>query len=111
MLSFLAIRNLAVVEKVDLEFPGGFSAVTGETGAGKSVLLGALALLAGARADREAIRAGAQDLTVERPACSLRESGRRSWTPSSPLTNYLPARRASSFCGARCTARGRGGSS
>jgi DNA repair protein RecN (Recombination protein N) len=65
MLSFLAIRNLAVVEKADLEFPGGFSAVTGETGAGKSVLLGALALLAGARADREAIRAGAQELTVE----------------------------------------------
>jgi len=34
MLSFLAIRNLAVVEKADLEFPGGFCAVTGETGAG-----------------------------------------------------------------------------
>jgi len=65
MLSFLAIRNLAVVEKADLEFPGGFCAVTGETGAGKSVLLGALALLAGARADREAIRAGAEEMTIE----------------------------------------------
>ncbi|HNX04053.1 MAG TPA: DNA repair protein RecN [Opitutales bacterium] len=65
MLSFLGIRNLAVVEKADLEFPAGFNAVTGETGAGKSVLLGALGLLAGARADREAIRAGATEMSVE----------------------------------------------
>lgn len=65
MLHYLRIRNLAVVEKAELEFGCGFTAVTGETGAGKSVLLGALGLLAGRRADREAIRAGGEEMSVE----------------------------------------------
>jgi DNA repair protein RecN (Recombination protein N) len=65
MLQFLRIRNLAVVEKAELEFGGGFTAVTGETGAGKSVLLGALGLLAGRRADRDAIRTGGEEMSVE----------------------------------------------
>jgi DNA repair protein RecN (Recombination protein N) len=75
MLRFLRIRNLAVVEHAELEFGGGFTAVTGETGAGKSVLLGALGLLAGRRADREAIRSGGSEMSVEGgvviPAASL----------------------------------------
>jgi len=65
MLQFLRIRNLAVVESAELEFSAGFTAVTGETGAGKSVLLGALGLLAGKRADREAIRRGGEEMSVE----------------------------------------------
>jgi DNA repair protein RecN (Recombination protein N) len=65
MLQYLRIHNLAVVEKAELEFGPGFTAVTGETGAGKSVLLGALGLLAGRRADRDAIRSGGEDLSVE----------------------------------------------
>jgi DNA repair protein RecN (Recombination protein N) len=69
MLSFLSIRDLAVVEKVSLELSGGFVAVTGETGAGKSVILGALGLLAGRRADREAIRDGAGEAVVEGALC------------------------------------------
>ncbi len=56
MLQTLAIRNLALLESVSLEFEAGFTAVTGETGAGKSVLLGALSLLAGARVDKTIIR-------------------------------------------------------
>lgn len=56
MLQTLAIRNLALLESVSLEFDAGFTAVTGETGAGKSVLLGALSLLAGARVDKTVIR-------------------------------------------------------
>ena len=59
VLQSLRIRNLALLEEVALEFEGGFTAVTGETGAGKSILLGALSLLAGERADKTVIRQGA----------------------------------------------------
>lgn len=65
MLQYLRIRNLAVVEAAELEFGPGFTAITGETGAGKSVLLGALALLAGERADKGRIRHGSDALEVE----------------------------------------------
>ncbi len=65
MLQSLRIRNLALLEEVALDFDAGFTAVTGETGAGKSILLGALALLAGARADKGVIRQGAAATEVE----------------------------------------------
>ncbi|MBT8047858.1 MAG: DNA repair protein RecN [Xanthomonadales bacterium] len=59
MLNFLQIRNYAIVESLDLEFTRGFTCVTGETGAGKSILVDALGLLCGDRADTSAIRSGA----------------------------------------------------
>jgi DNA repair protein RecN (Recombination protein N) len=65
MLQTLRIRNLALLEEVELDFETGFTAVTGETGAGKSILLGALSLLAGARADKTIIRQGAPATEVE----------------------------------------------
>jgi len=65
MLQYLRISNLALLEKIELEFEGGFTAVTGETGAGKSVLLGALSLLAGNRAEKSIIRQGADACEVE----------------------------------------------
>jgi DNA repair protein RecN (Recombination protein N) len=65
MLQSLRIRNLALLEEVSLEFEPGFTAVTGETGAGKSILLGALSLLAGERADKTVIRQGAAAAEVE----------------------------------------------
>jgi len=65
VLQSLRIRNLALLEEVSLEFEEGFTAVTGETGAGKSILLGALSLLAGERADKTAIRQGAAAAEVE----------------------------------------------
>ena len=65
MLQSLHIRNLALLEEVALDFEGGFTAVTGETGAGKSILLGALALLAGERADKTIIRQGAPSCEAE----------------------------------------------
>ena len=65
VLQYLRIRNLALLEAVELEFGPGFTAVTGETGAGKSILLGALQLLAGARIDKTAIRQGAPAAEVE----------------------------------------------
>jgi DNA repair protein RecN (Recombination protein N) len=65
MLQSLRIRNLALLEEVELDFETGFTAVTGETGAGKSILLGALSLLAGARAEKTIIRQGAPATEVE----------------------------------------------
>lgn len=65
MLQYLKISNLALLDSVTLEFEAGFSAVTGETGAGKSVLLGALGLLSGGRADKGKIRQGTEQLGVE----------------------------------------------
>ncbi len=65
MLQSLRIRNLALLDGVELDFESGFTAVTGETGAGKSILLGALSLLAGARADKTIIRQGAEACEVE----------------------------------------------
>src|SRR5665213_2072003 len=65
MLQSLHIRNLALLEEVALDVEAGFTAVTGETGAGKSILLGALSLLAGERADKTIIRQGAAACEVE----------------------------------------------
>ena len=65
MLQSLRIRNLALLEEVALDFEAGFTAVTGETGAGKSILLGALSLLSGQRADKTIIRQGADSCEVE----------------------------------------------
>jgi len=65
MLQSIRIKNLALLDEVRLEFESGFTAVTGETGAGKSVLLGALSLLAGARTDKALVRQGQDQLEVE----------------------------------------------
>jgi DNA repair protein RecN (Recombination protein N) len=65
MLQYLKIKNLALLDEVTLELDAGFTAVTGETGAGKSVLLGALGLLSGARTDKTMIRQGTDQLEVE----------------------------------------------
>lgn len=65
MLQYIRIKNLALLDEVRLEFESGFTAVTGETGAGKSVLLGALSLLAGARTDKTLIRQGQDQLETE----------------------------------------------
>lgn len=64
-LASLRIRNLALVEDLTWEPQPGFTAITGETGAGKSVILGALTLLLGERADKSLIRKGAELCTVE----------------------------------------------
>ena len=65
MLQYLKIQNLALLQSVTLEFDPGFTSVTGETGAGKSVLLGALNLLSGARSNKEMIRQGSDKLEIE----------------------------------------------
>ncbi len=65
MLRSLRIRNLALVEELEWDLPAGFTSVTGETGAGKSIILGALKFLLGERADRGVVRAGASSAGIE----------------------------------------------
>ncbi len=65
MLTALRIKNLALVSDLTLELRPGFNAVTGETGAGKSIIIGALNLVLGERADRSLIRSGADSCSVE----------------------------------------------
>jgi len=65
MLKSLSIRNYALIESLEINFDSGFSVITGETGAGKSILLGAIGLLLGNRADNSAIREGAAKCTIE----------------------------------------------
>ena len=61
----LRIRNLALVEQLDWELAAGFNAVTGETGAGKSIIIGALKMILGERADKTVIRTGEEQCSVE----------------------------------------------
>ncbi len=65
MLTDLVVRNLALIKDLDLEIGGGFTVLTGETGAGKTMLTGAVSLLAGGRADPLLIRPGSEKATVE----------------------------------------------
>lgn len=65
MLSTLRIKNLALVADLTLDLRPGFNAITGETGAGKSIIIGALNLVLGERADRNLIRAGEESCSVE----------------------------------------------
>lgn len=65
MLSSLRVKNLALVEDVSVDFEPGLNMITGETGAGKSILVGALGLLLGGRADKSLIRVGTDTCAVE----------------------------------------------
>ena len=65
MLRSLHIRNFVLIDSLDVEFPEGLVIITGQTGAGKSILLGALGLLAGDKADPGLIREGAESCVVE----------------------------------------------
>lgn len=65
MLKNLQIENYALIEHLDIDFHTGFSVITGETGAGKSIIIGAIGLLLGQRADSKAIKAGAKRCVVE----------------------------------------------
>ena len=76
----LSIRNYAVIKEVDLSFGPGLNVLTGETGAGKSVIIGAIALLLGSRASVDLIRTGCSSLLVE---------GSFQLPPSIPLREFL----------------------
>ena len=80
MLTELRIRNFAIIEEIGLEFAEGFTVFTGETGAGKSILVDAVDLLVGGRASADLIRAGAEEAEV---------SGVFSLAPGSPVARVL----------------------
>ncbi len=65
MLKNLHIDNYALIEHLDIDFHSGFSVITGETGAGKSIILGAIGLLLGQRADTKSIKAGEKRCVIE----------------------------------------------
>ena len=65
MIRFLSIQNLAVVEKLELELHSGLTVLTGETGAGKSIVLGALNLLVGGRSTSDLVRTGEERARVQ----------------------------------------------
>ena len=69
MLKHLHIQNYALISHLDIDFGAGFSVLTGETGAGKSIILGALALVLGARADSKAITDGEDKCIIEADCC------------------------------------------
>jgi DNA repair protein RecN (Recombination protein N) len=80
VLTELRIRNFAIIEEIGLEFAEGFTVFTGETGAGKSILVDAVDLLVGGRASADLIRAGAEEAEV---------SGVFSLAPGSPIARFL----------------------
>ena len=65
MLKHLYIKNFTLIDELDIELHDGFSVITGETGAGKSIILGAIALLLGQRADSKSIKQGADKCVIE----------------------------------------------
>jgi DNA repair protein RecN (Recombination protein N) len=65
MLRYLSIRSLAVIDAVDVEFQPGLNVLTGETGAGKSIVVGAVSLLAGGRASADLVRTGEDAATIQ----------------------------------------------
>jgi len=79
MLRALAIRDYVIVEQLDLELASGFTALTGETGAGKSILVDALALATGGRADAGVVRSGAQRAEVSADFDASQSAEVREW--------------------------------
>ena len=65
MLRRLTIENIGVIDRLDIPFDDGFTVLTGETGAGKSIIINCIALVLGAKADGSMVRSGAQQARIE----------------------------------------------
>ena len=73
MLSLLHIENIAVIQSADIRFEPGFNVLTGETGAGKSIVIDAIGAVMGERTSRDLIRTGANGARVSAVFCALPE--------------------------------------
>ena len=108
MLKYLRISNLAIIDKVEVEFREGLNVLTGETGAGKSILIGALDLLMGTKASTDIIRTGEEEAYVE----GLFEADKDFRFPSdsdiqrSPEGEIVLSRRISASGRSRCSING-----
>jgi len=85
MLRFLQIRDFAIVDALDLDVAPGFTCITGETGAGKSILVGALGLLCGERADSSNIRSGADRTELSAEFTLLPDHPAHAWLCAAEL--------------------------
>ena len=74
MLTNLHVQNLAIIDEIDIQFKEGLTVITGETGAGKSLIIDAINLLIGAKASPSLVRAGATKATIEGVFDNLNES-------------------------------------
>ena len=98
MLELLHIENIAIIERADILFGRGFNALTGETGAGKSIVIDALGAVLGQRTSRELIRTGAEkafvSATFSAVPADLPGLAENGFTPEEDGTQYpRPARR------------------
>ncbi len=87
MLLHLHIENYVLIDSLDIDFEEGFSVITGETGAGKSILLGAIGLLLGRQADHKAIKAEARRCVVEAEFSTEGDEGLRAYLEEEDLTD------------------------
>ena len=94
MLHTLSIRDFVIVDTIELEFSAGFSVLTGETGAGKSILIDALTLALGGRGDASVVREGAAkaDITADFSVSEVAQA----WL----VANELPTMMAAPCCAA-----------
>ena len=92
MLTHLQLRDLVIVTEAELEFGPGLTALTGETGAGKSIVVDALLLIAGGRAAGEVVRQGAERAEIAASFTALPDAARRSGMSQYELLTGLGAR-------------------
>ena len=100
MLEVLHIENIAIIEEADIRFEPGFNALTGETGAGKSIVIDALSAVLGQRTSRELIRTGADKAFVSAVFSGTDASLRSRWVSHRRRT-------APCFCSGRSAATAR----
>ena len=102
MLANLKIENVAVIEKAEVNFTPGFNVLTGETGAGKSILIDSINAILGNRTSRELVRSGAQKACIWATFENIPQSVKSSWKSAA-------MRPTTTFCStARSTLRGKG---
>ena len=87
MLRFLSVRDFAIVDQIELELKAGLTVLTGETGAGKSILVDALELLSGGRAGADVVRSGAERADISATVGCLAR-GRRDRTCARPSMRF-----------------------
>lgn len=107
MLTYLSIRNLALIDEAELELGPGFSLLTGETGAGKSIVISALELLLGARAGADVVKSGTEKAEIEAVFAGAETANEAVEAAGAEPGDELVVRRVVSAAGrSRCTVNG-----